>query len=237
MNDFDKKWQNFLIKSSSKLGINIDQKMATKFSKYAYEIIRWNKKMNLTTITSPIDIAVKHFIDSLIILPILSDNTSLLDVGTGGGFPGIPLKIALDNINISLIESSGKKVSFLKYIIRTLNLFNIKAFAIRAEDAKKLTDFPYNFDVVVCRGFANFTNFFEIASYFIKKKGLIIAFKGKNWKKELNKDIISLNPNLSFQVYKYILPILNYQRSIVVVVRKGSSNILNLLKTNNYHQL
>ncbi|MBW1650720.1 MAG: 16S rRNA (guanine(527)-N(7))-methyltransferase RsmG [Deltaproteobacteria bacterium] len=192
----------------------MDEKKAGKFADYAAELIKWNKKMNLTAITSPIDIAVKHFIDSLIILPILSDNISLLDIGSGGGFPGIPIKIVRDDIKVSLIESSNKKTNFLRQIIRMLKLTDIKAFDIRAEAAKDIADFSYNFDVVVCRGFASFLNFLKTASYFIKKQGIIIAFKGKNWKSELE-EVISVYPDFNFNVYEYKLPVLNHKRGII----------------------
>ena len=171
INKFNKEWQKFLIESAFKAGIVLDEKTAKKFSDYAAELIKWNKKMNLTAITSPIDIAIKHFIDSLIILHILSDNISLLDIGSGGGFPGIPIKIVRNNIKVSLIESSNKKASFLHNIIRLLKLIDIKVFDIRAEDAADIADFSYNFDVIVCRSFASLLNFLKTASYFIKKQG------------------------------------------------------------------
>ncbi len=219
MNQFNKEWQNFLIKSALKAEIVLNEKQAENFSDYAKELIRWNKKMNLTTITTPVDIAIKHFIDSLMILRLCPHDTSLLDIGSGAGFPGIPIKIVRNDIKVSLIESSGKKTSFLRNIIRMLKLSGIKAFDIRAEAAKDITDFSYNFDAVVCRSFASFLNFLKIAPYFIKKQGIIIAFKGKNFKAEL-KEAIPLYPDFNFNTYEYKLPVLNHKRAVIVGRKK-----------------
>ncbi|MBW1615860.1 MAG: 16S rRNA (guanine(527)-N(7))-methyltransferase RsmG [Deltaproteobacteria bacterium] len=219
---FNKEWQKFLMKTALKANIVLNEKQAINFADYAKELTRWNKKMNLTAITSPEDIAIKHIIDSLTILRLCPHNISLLDIGSGAGFPGIPIKIVRNDIKVSLIESSGKKTSFLRNIIIMIRLEGIKAFDIRAEAAKNMPDFSYNFDAVVCKGFASFVNFLKIARYFLKKQGIIIAFKGKNFKEEL-KEAIPLYPNFNFNAYEYKLPVLNHKRAVIIAVKKGAS--------------
>ena len=117
-----------------KMGISITDSKKSHFYKYMILLLEWNKKMNLTAITNPEDIILKHFIDSISIIPYIKESNEILDIGTGAGFPGIPLKIIEDNKNFTLLDSLNKRIIFLQHVIDHLNLNKIQAIHGRAEE-------------------------------------------------------------------------------------------------------
>jgi len=144
------------------------------FSIYLTELLDWNKKFNLTSITNPEEIKVKHFEDSLSILQAIDlQKEKVLDIGTGAGFPGIPLKIARPEIKLTLIESTKKKTEFLKHIVNILDLKDVEVIWGRAGEVKL-----GKFDVVVARAVAKLTKLAPIAINYLKPGGLLIAQKG-----------------------------------------------------------
>ncbi|MFA5839595.1 MAG: 16S rRNA (guanine(527)-N(7))-methyltransferase RsmG [Candidatus Margulisiibacteriota bacterium] len=149
------------------------------FDLYLNELIEWNKKFNLTAITEPEAIKVKHFEDSLTILQSVNlTSQSVVDIGAGAGFPGIPLKLSCPNIKLTLIDSTKKKTEFLKHIITTLNLSDTEAIWGRAEELNQ--DFRYygKYDLAVARAVAKLDKLVGYALPFLKSKGLFIAQKG-----------------------------------------------------------
>lgn len=156
------------------------------FLKYLEELKEWNKKINLTAIKNDKDIIIKHFLDSLILAPFLKSCKTLLDIGSGAGFPGIPIKIIMPELKIVLLDSNNKKVSFMNHIIRVLGLKDIEAVHARAEDEKiikKLGQSPLKtcedgFDAVTSRAFAELKEFLKTAKPYAKENGLILAMKG-----------------------------------------------------------
>ncbi|MBI5078733.1 16S rRNA (guanine(527)-N(7))-methyltransferase RsmG [Candidatus Saganbacteria bacterium] len=143
---------------------------------YLKELLAWNKKFNLTSITDPDDIRRKHFEDSLLLLKALSlTNESVVDVGAGAGFPGIPLKIACQGIKLTLIDSVGKKVEFLKHIIRVLNLKDTEAAWTRAEDFARLR--REKFDLAVSRAVAGLNVLCEYCLPMVRVGGIFAAYK------------------------------------------------------------
>ena len=125
-----REWQRLIIDGSRVLGIEIDEGLTAQFIVHASELIKWNRKINLTAITDPRNIAIKHLLDSLAPALHIPDEARLLDMGSGGGFPGIPLKILKPSLFVMLIDGNRKKVNFLKHVLRTLYLENIAAFQI-----------------------------------------------------------------------------------------------------------
>lgn len=155
--------------------------MDAKFSILLNELKAWNEKVNLTAITEDKDILKKHFEDSLSVLKALPENTeSIIDVGSGAGFPGLPIGISRPDIKITLLESVGKKVAWLEHIIKKLNLKNIKVLNGRAEDFGQNPDFREKFDVAVSRGVAELRVLAEYCLPFVKVGGLMIAQKNIN---------------------------------------------------------
>ncbi|MEJ2657189.1 MAG: 16S rRNA (guanine(527)-N(7))-methyltransferase RsmG [Desulfobacterales bacterium] len=220
------KWRNMIYEGAKSLGIRIDSREIEKFSIHALELIKWNRKINLTAITDPMEVAVKHFLDSMAPVPDISPNASLLDIGSGGGFPGIPIKICLPSVPVTLIDGSRKKVNFLKHMIRTLGLENIYAFHIRAEDFAENPVTVRHFNVIISRALSSMTAFVRTAIPFLHKDGVIIAMSGNisdhdihMLRSTVNKRRCGANnentERFELQVKRYALPYLNSDRSLV----------------------
>ncbi len=216
MERFGKKWKHLIIESTLDFGIKINEKHTELFAIHAEELLKWNRKMNLTAITDPVEIAVKHFIDSLIASLYIPDrDISILDIGAGGGFPGIPIKTISPKTSLVSIEASLKKVNFLKHVIRTLFLENCGVFHGRAEDLSGEFCFSAMFDVVICRAFSSLEKFIDIALGFVKKDGRIIALKGGASHEKSIAAISAKYKRLSFDTVRYILPVVKAERNIV----------------------
>lgn len=156
-----------------------------QFEKYLELLLKWNAKTNLTAITSRAEVIEKHFCDSLALLPFLPSSCRVLDLGTGGGFPGIPLKIANSALEMVLVDAKQKKISFLQAVIAELGLQHIMAVAGRAEDSA-LQQKVGTFEVVVSRATWELKDYLRAAQPYLKKGGRIIAMKGAKWQEELS---------------------------------------------------
>lgn len=152
-----------------------------KFEKYGQMLIETNKKFNLTSIDDPDQIRIKHFEDSLTIKSYINDGMKVLDIGSGAGFPGIPLRIE-KNFDLTLIDSVNKKVNFMNQVIDELDLKNTRAVHVRAEDYAK--DHREEFDMVISRAVANLSTLSEYALPFLKVGGIFIAMKGPKAEEE-----------------------------------------------------
>lgn len=165
------------------LNIDITEKQKEQFLKY-YELLnQWNAVMNLTAITEFDEVMKKHFIDSVSLIKALPDIKekaySVIDVGTGAGFPGIPLKIVFPQIKVVLLDSLNKRVSFLKEVIENLELINIEAFHGRAEDFARKKEYRENFAICVSRAVANLATLSEYCIPFVKTGGYFISYKSE----------------------------------------------------------
>lgn len=229
-----KKWQNLIYEGAKNLDIQIDKRKIEKFAIHALELMKWNQKTNLTAITDPFEVAVKHFLDSIVPVKIIPSNASLLDIGSGGGFPGIPLKISLPSLSVTLIDASRKKVSFLKHIIRILELKNIDALHIRAEEFANKPGIAKTFDVIISRALSSMTSFALTAIPFLKKEGVIIAMKGNVSGDDIQLLRSSVNQRhailmgkdteaFEISLKRYSLPYLKSDRSMVSLKKVQSS--------------
>jgi len=221
-------WHDLLTDAAKELGIDLHRFETDQYTTHATELIRWNRKTNLTSITDPFEIAIKHFIDSLASHSFITEGSSVLDIGTGGGFPGIPLKIVFPSNSVLLVDASRKRVSFLKHVIRTLKLSRIDAVHMRAEALKKEGRVPEGgFDVVVCRALTAFDRFVKLALPVVAEKGKIIALKGSDAEKEIEafqklldkpEDAeIFTDKVFTLEVKKIFLPFIGDERNIVVM--------------------
>jgi 16S rRNA (guanine527-N7)-methyltransferase len=169
----------------TKNNINIENIDIEKFYIYMREILEWNEKVNVTAIKDEKEFIVKHFIDSLTILEYIEDNKKVLDIGTGAGFPGIPIKIAKPSNKVVLVDSVNKKLNVIRDIIPKISLENIECIHGRAEDLAHDKKYRESFDIVTSRAVANLNTLVEYMLPFLKIGGKIICMKGPNYEEEL----------------------------------------------------
>jgi len=174
------KYFDILKEASNNEGLEFDQKKYEQFMLYKDLIKEWNEKINLTAIKEDEEIIKKHFIDSMKVFKFdqLKNAKNVIDIGTGGGFPGIPMKIIKPEVNIVLLDSLNKRIIFLNEVIKQLNLKNIKAIHGRAEDFALEKQYREKFDVAVSRAVANLTVLSEYCIPYVKVGGYFVAMKG-----------------------------------------------------------
>jgi 16S rRNA (guanine527-N7)-methyltransferase len=215
-----RQWQSLIIDGARKLGIETDERTAVAFAVHALELVKWNRKINLTSIMLAQDIAVKHFVDSLAPAQFISENARLLDIGSGGGFPGIPLKVLKPSLSVLLIDGVRKKANFLKHVLRTLKLESINVLQVRAENLVADPAFSNSFDVVISRALSSLDVFVDLAMPLLAAHGIIIAMKGEVNQSELEK-LQSSAPKSRYhiEVKNYRLSSMDAPRSMVIIRR------------------
>jgi 16S rRNA (guanine527-N7)-methyltransferase len=211
--------RDILFTTASSLGISLSEKALLLFETYHRELLTWNKKINLVSVKSALDIPIKHFLDSLTLVPFIQDTSGqVLDIGSGAGFPAIPLKIAVNSLKISLLESSRKKTSFLKHIIRTLHLTDIPVIHNRAEYLMEDEAYRGTFTVVTSRATLKLPQFFRMGAYFLAPKGILIAMKSNRAEEELREGA-NVSQNLGYHYiarHDITLPITGDFRTIII---------------------
>ncbi len=217
-----REWQSLIIDGARNLGIEVHESVAAAFSTHALELVKWSRKINLTSITQPREIAVKHFVDSLAPAQFIPQDARLLDIGSGGGFPGIPLKILKPSLSVLLIDGVRKKANFLKHVLRILKLKHIEAHQFRAEKLHENPAFLNSFDIVISRALSSLELFVKMAMPLLAVGGAIIAMKGEVDPIELDQLRSNAPPNRYHIVIKnYKLPSIHAQRSIIFIRKNG----------------
>ncbi len=211
----------FIQEKISALGIEITQKQAEQFYQYYELLIEWNQKMNLTAITDFEDVVQKHFVDSLSILTKvdLSEVETLIDVGTGAGFPGLPLKIVFPHLKVTLLDSLNKRIQFLDEVIRSLGITDIETLHGRAENYARQGAKREYYDLCVSRAVAHLSTLSEYCLPFVKIGGRFCSYKSGQMAEELAdaKSAIFLLGGKIENVAEFILPDSDISRSLVCI--------------------
>ena len=205
----------------SYLGISASDDIFSKFQDYADFLVAYNEKVNLTAITDPADIAVKHFLDSLtpISQDLIKKGDSMIDVGCGAGFPSIPMKLVFPDMELTLLDSLDKRLAFLKELCRRLDIAHVSFVHARAEDGGKQAILREKYDVAVSRAVANLRVLSEYCLPFVKVGGLFLALKGPSVMEEAEnaKKAIDVLGGELVDIKKIELPFSELTHTIVVI--------------------
>ena len=213
--DFENKLQNL----SKGINVLLNEEQLDKFYKYMNLLLEWNEKMNLTAITDEDGIILKHFVDSLTVLEYLKDAKSIIDVGTGAGFPGIPISIMNSDKNIVLMDSLNKRINFLNDVVEKLNLDNVRTVHSRAEDLGQNNMYRQMYDVVISRAVANLTTLVEYMLPLTKIGGMCICMKGQEIVDEIKNSeyAIELLGGEIETIDEFCLPNSEMKRNIIII--------------------
>jgi len=202
-----------------KLNITLTEYQKEQFDRYYQILVEWNKVMNLTGITDYDEVNLKHFTDSLTVVRTLDLNEicSVIDIGTGAGFPGLPIKIAFPNIKVVLLDSLNKRIKFLDAVAEELNLTGIETLHGRAEDYAKKKEYREQFDLCVSRAVANLSTLSEYCIPFVKKNGYFVSYKSGSSDEEIKQSEKAVNilGGEIIKVDKFLLPGTDMGRSLV----------------------
>lgn len=216
--EFKREFEKYL----AKMNISLLKEQYGQFYAYMELLIEWNEKMNLTAITDPKEIILKHFVDSLTIAKYVKEDKSIIDMGTGAGFPGIPIKIYRKDVKVVLADSLNKRIKFLDEVIDKLKLENVETIHCRAEELEKNKQYREKFDYATSRAVANLSTLSEYLMPFVKLNGKCIFMKTIEVEEELEKAkkaIKTLGGKIE-KVDKFEIPESDLGRSIIIVKKE-----------------
>ncbi len=220
----DAAWSQLLVEGAASMSLTLDPWQIGAFSRYALELIAWSRRFNLTAVTAAEDIAVRHFLDSMAGADLIGERHRVLDVGTGAGFPGLPLKLLLPSLPMTLIDAARKKTSFVSHVIRSLNLKGVEALQARCEQLADEPGHHRGYDVVVSRALSALTPLVRLALPLVKQEGRIVAWKSGRAEPEITdlEDFAAAlraigGPSLQIGRKAYSLPGIEAARQLVIV--------------------
>ena len=214
--------KQLLLDGAKELGINLTETQLNQFIMYKSLLQEWNEKMNLTAIIEPEEIILKHFIDSITILKQIKDGETLVDVGTGAGFPGIPLSIMNSTLKITLVDSLNKRLIFLQEVINQLNLENVEIVHARAEEFGQNKKYREKFDIATSRAVANLSTLSEYLIPLVKIDGKVISMKASAAQEEINeaKNAIKILGGKIEKIDEFNLPQSDIGRTVIVMKKE-----------------
>ena len=215
----EKKFKEILKKNAEFVGVTLDDVMLEQFFCYKNLVVEWNEKINLTAITDDLDFVVKHFVDSITINKYIEAEKNIIDIGTGAGFPGIPIKILNKDNKMVLFDSLNKRLKVLEDIIEKIGLKNIETLHGRAEETFKNKNHREKYDIATSRAVAALNVLVELMLPAVKLGGMCICMKGNNADVEIEeakKAIKELGGEI-IKVEKIVLPELNLERNIIII--------------------
>lgn len=210
---------------ASQVNTDVSDVQAEQFYQYMNLLLEWNEKINLTAITEPSEIIIKHFVDSITINKHVKENAKVIDVGTGAGFPGIPLSIIRNDVNVTLMDSLNKRIKFLDEVVNEIKLGNVDTVHSRAEELGHNKDYRERFDIATSRAVAPLNVLLEYLMPFVKVGGYCICMKGSNINEEIknSKKALQLLSGEIVNIDSFELPETDYGRN-VIIVKKVASN-------------
>ena len=213
---------DFFIKlkeESNNLGYLLNDKQIEQFYEYMNLLLEWNEKINLTAITEPEEIITKHFIDSITALKHLENKTNIIDVGTGAGFPGIPLKISKPELELTLVDSLNKRINFLDEVKKVLNIENINTIHARAEEIGNNKNYRERYDAAVSRAVARLNVLVEYLLPAVRIGGSCICMKGPDANEEIEeaKNAIEILGGKIEKIEEFNLPNSEIKRTIIII--------------------
>ena len=216
--------ENILIGGCQKMGININNEQIGKFSRYLELLVQWNQKINLTSLKTPREIIIKHFLDSISCIKIINkhintEGINVIDVGTGAGFPGIPIKIICPSFRLSLLEARKKKTIFLEKVTEEINFQKVKILNGRAETFGKGADHRERYDIAISRAVAYLNVLSEYCLPLVRVGGLFVAQKGRSYKEETEKSLktIKFLGGELIGVENVRIPFINQERYLLII--------------------
>lgn len=211
------KWKQLIRDGAEQIGVPVSDAQVDLFSRHADLLLQWNRRINLTAIVDPTEMAVKHYLDAIAPLHHIPADGPLLDIGTGGGFPGIPLKIMRPHQPMTLIDSVRKKISFVRHAIRELGLPAIDAHQSRAETFAQLQDVRRQFRVIVCRALSDLSRAVSLSEPLLAPQGCIVAYQGPQQNHSQGEGGAVELSGYHVQSHRYRLPVLGDQRIVTIL--------------------
>ena len=213
------------VKKCSDLGISLSDKQIEQFLNYYELLVEWNSFMNLTAITDFDEVILKHFVDSISLCKYISfqKGDTLIDIGTGAGFPGIPIKIICPDCKITLLDSLNKRINFLNTVIEQLHLTDIITIHGRAEDIAKTKEHRENYNYAISRAVANLSTLSELCIPFVKQNGYFISYKSEKGNEELleAKNAIEILGGSVDKQISYQLPDSDLSRNLILIRKRN----------------
>lgn len=219
------RYNDILIKGAKDLGFELTEKQVHQFNRYYEMLINWNKKVNLTSITDEKEVILKHFLDSIAIKEVMDLNTcnGMIDLGTGAGFPGIPLKIMYPHLKVTLVDSLNKRINFLSAVINELSLDLVQCIHSRAEDLGSTDMYREQFDLCVSRAVADLAILSEYCIPFVRCGGYFISYKSSKSGEEIDasRNAIDILGGYLEEARNVKIPFSDIERAFVVVRKEG----------------
>ena len=214
---------NIIDQEAKLLNLTLSASEVNSFETFASELIKWNAKVNLTAITKNNEIAIKHFVDSLALLPYIKKEDRLLDIGSGAGMPSIPLKIIRPEISMVSVDAVAKKIHFQRHIIRILNLQNIEAIHARIESLQE--KYRNKFSFITSRAFTRLDRFVSLAAPLLADGGVLIAMKGDHAESEIaeSNELVHADGFCITSVHCYTLSQNMGERTLTFIKRRESA--------------
>ena len=212
-----------LAKAAAEYGISFSATQMEQYNRYFELLVEWNEKINLTAITEPKEVAIKHMIDSITAYDenLFKDGTTVIDVGTGAGFPGLPLKIFCPEIKLTLMDSLNKRIKFLQTVVEELGLKDVECVHARAEEGARNKKYRESFDIAVSRAVARLPILCEYCLPFVKKGGHFIALKGMQYNDEADEatKAIKVMGGSKTEIRPVKLPELDDKRAVITITK------------------